>query len=237
MTVTIERILFATDFSDPARRAQDYATTLATRFGAKIIALHVAIEDVFVPAPELAVSWLQENVEKSKKRLAAEMSAITGAQLEVCQGNAVQEILRVAREHDVHLIVVGTHGRTGLSHVLLGSVAEKIVRLATCPVLTVHPLNHPFTMESHPKRAAKADAGDSQTMTCVYRAANPSQAELIRNLLESQGIRAATGDTHNPFPGLSIAPAEVFVERRNEAAARGIIAEATANRSDDPADE
>ena len=73
---------------------------------------------------------------------------------------------------------------------------------------------------------------DPHDLICVYNATNPAQAELVRNLLEAEGIRATTGDTHNPFPGLSIAPAEVFVERSNEAAARIIIAEVELNRSD-----
>jgi hypothetical protein len=67
---------------------------------------------------------------------------------------------------------------------------------------------------------------DPHDLICVFKAANPSQAELIRNLLEAEGIRAVTEDTHSPFPGLSIMPAEVFVERSNEQAALAIVAEA-----------
>lgn len=67
---------------------------------------------------------------------------------------------------------------------------------------------------------------DPRDLVCVYNATNSAMAEIVRNLLEGEGIRAATGDTHNPFPGLSIAPAEVFVERSNEVAARSIIANA-----------
>ena len=74
---------------------------------------------------------------------------------------------------------------------------------------------------------------DPHDLICVYNATNPAQAELIRNLLDAEGIRAATGDTHNPFPGLSIAPAEVFVERSNEEAARSIIAAAEQNHVDE----
>lgn len=74
---------------------------------------------------------------------------------------------------------------------------------------------------------------DPHDLICVYNATNPAQAELIRNLLDAEGIRAATGDTHNPFPGLSIAPAEVFVERSNEEAARSIITAAEHNHVDE----
>ena len=74
---------------------------------------------------------------------------------------------------------------------------------------------------------------DPHDLICVYNATNPAQAELIRNLLDAEGIRAATGDTHNPFPGLSIAPAEVFVERSNEVAARSIITAAEQHHVDE----
>jgi len=64
---------------------------------------------------------------------------------------------------------------------------------------------------------------DPQDLVCVYNATNATKAELVRTLLESEGIRAVTGDTSNPFPGLSISPAEVYVQRTNEVAARSII--------------
>ena len=74
---------------------------------------------------------------------------------------------------------------------------------------------------------------DPHDLVCVYNATNAAKAEMVRNLLEAEGIRATTGDTHNPFPGLSIAPAEVFVEQSNADAARIIIAEVELNHSDD----
>jgi len=70
---------------------------------------------------------------------------------------------------------------------------------------------------------------DPHDMVCVYSDSNPVKAELVRNLLEAEGIQARTGDTHSPFPGLPIAPAEVFVQRSNEASARSIIAAAEQN--------
>ena len=67
---------------------------------------------------------------------------------------------------------------------------------------------------------------DPHDLVCVYNATNPAKAELVRNLLEAEGIRATTGDTHNPFAGLSIAPSEVYVERSNEQEALSVIATA-----------
>lgn len=73
----------------------------------------------------------------------------------------------------------------------------------------------------------------SHDPVCVFKATTPTQAELIRNLLEAEGILATTADTNYPFPGLPIAPSEVFVERSNEAQALAIIAEAEQNRIND----
>lgn len=147
MTISIERILFVTDFSEPARNAQKYAVELADRFGAELHAFHAVTDDVLVPAVEVAADWLREEVARTTRQLAADMAAVHGAKppiLEVRQGNPVQEIIRYAAGHNIDLIVIGTHGHTGLSRLLLGSIAEKIVRLATCPVLTVHPTGHQF---------------------------------------------------------------------------------------------
>lgn len=65
---------------------------------------------------------------------------------------------------------------------------------------------------------------DPHDLVCVYNATNPAKAEMVRILLEAEGIRATTGDTHNPFTGLSIAPSEVYVERSNEQEALSVIA-------------
>lgn len=150
MTVSMQRILFVTDFSAPARNAQRYAVNLAETFGAQLYVLHAVTEEVFVPAPDVATVWLQAEVERARKSLAVEVEAIQTTRpviQEVVQGNAAQQIIRYATEQKIDLIVLGTHGRTGLSRFLLGSVAEKVVRLATCPVLTVHPTGHQFVLE------------------------------------------------------------------------------------------
>lgn len=150
MTVTMQRILSVTDFSAPARNAQRYAVNLAETFDAQLYVFHAVTEEVFVPAPDVAAVWLHAELDRSRKALAAEVEKIKTTRpviQEVRQGNAAQEIIRYATEQNIDLIVLGTHGRTGLSRFLLGSVAEKVVRLATCPVLTVHPTGHQFVLE------------------------------------------------------------------------------------------
>lgn len=147
MTISIRRILFVTDFSEPARKAQLYAQALAEKYGAQLYAFHAVSEEVFVPTPDVAEQWLKAETERARQQLATELRDVPSAVLEVRQGNAVQEIIKYAGEQNVDLIVIGTHGRGGLSHVLLGSIAEKVVRLATCPVLTVHPSDHQFVLD------------------------------------------------------------------------------------------
>lgn len=150
MAISIQRILFVTDFSAPARKAQEYAVSLAESFGAQLYAFHAVSDEVFIPAPDAAAVWVHAEVDRVRKLLAGEFETIRltrPAIQEVREGNAAQEVIRYATEQRVDLIVLGTHGRTGLSRFLLGSVAEKVVRLATCPVLTVHPTDHPFVME------------------------------------------------------------------------------------------
>ena len=122
-------------------------------------ALHVVPDPLPVPGPE--GSWiLSDNsvptlVHEAELELAVRMEpALTGALVVVRSvhvGKPVQVIIDYAKEHEIDLIVLGTHGHTGLSHLLLGSVTEKVVRLATCPVLTVHPKDHPFRMNETPK--------------------------------------------------------------------------------------
>lgn len=78
---------------------------------------------------------------------------------------------------------------------------------------------------------------DNHDLVCVFNATNPTKAELIRNLLEAEGVKAVTADTHNPFPGLSIMPSEVYVARESEATALAIIAAAEQARESDTDDD
>ena len=144
----IQKILFATDFSEPAQKAQQYAGELAERLNAELHALNVVVP-VAVPAlgaPSVGyiedaalVEELQENARRDMEGLFDEKwKAAHRYVVAVSVGTPVFEILRYAKEQDINLIVLGTLGRTGLSHLLLGSVAENVVRKAHCPVLIVH---------------------------------------------------------------------------------------------------
>jgi nucleotide-binding universal stress UspA family protein len=93
---------------------------------------------------------MKAQVDAAEQHLQSVMGAGSTAIRTVTVGFPVEEIMKYAADHDIDLIVVGTHGHTGLSHLLLGSVAEKLVRLATCPVLTVHPKGHQFVVPNPP---------------------------------------------------------------------------------------
>lgn len=154
MSLAIRRILFTTDFSQSARHAQQYAVALAESFGATLHALHVVSEEAFVPAPDVQHRWLETEIDRARKQLQVDLGNLQIGGQAVVQatqaGHPVHEIIKYAAEHEIDLIIIGTHGRTGLSHLLIGSIAEKVVRLATCPVLTVHPSDHKFVMAAPP---------------------------------------------------------------------------------------
>lgn len=151
--IDLRKILVPTDFSPPSANALRYAAAFAAKFGAQVLLLHV-VPDLALFLPEAAsvsppiVPALDQTVAAARaslERLAAEPRAAgLTVHVEVREGPPFQEILAAARERDVDLIVLGTHGHGGLAHVLLGSVAEKVVRKAPCPVLTVHHPEHDF---------------------------------------------------------------------------------------------
>jgi nucleotide-binding universal stress UspA family protein len=138
------RILVPTDFSGPSREATDYALELARAFGASITLYHV-IEDPVVYIPALGGYTPQtadfENFSDAAlaEWIAPEDSQGVTIKREWQHGHPVSGILDFAAENGCDLIVMGTHGRGVLSHILLGSVAERVVRKAKCPVLTVPP--------------------------------------------------------------------------------------------------
>ena len=139
---TIKRILVPTDFSEPADEALDYALQLAQALGATVSLAHV-LDDPFertlyseqyVPMPE---AMREEMLAYVRTRLAARVarSGRPDVNSEILTGPTAQAIAQRARDAD--LVVMGTHGRHGLAHLLMGSVAERVVRTAPCPVLTV----------------------------------------------------------------------------------------------------
>lgn len=153
--IQLQRILVPTDFSEFSKHAQRYGCELARRFGAELHVLNV-VEDTYplVPEPGMmlpaASNYIQQLVVSCERALqnvpSAELSEGIEVKRKVVTGVAFLEIIRYAKTENIDLIVIGTHGRGGLVHVLMGSVAEKVVRKSPCPVLTVRPEGHDFVM-------------------------------------------------------------------------------------------
>lgn len=140
----IQHLLVPIDFSAAAEKALRYAVSFAEQFDARITLLHVQPGPYYlgeigefptaIPAPGPSTETLQARLEAEAKRL------IPAGVLErtLCRvGPAFDEICNAAREMPIDLIIISTHGHTGLKHVLLGSTAERVVRHAPCPVLVV----------------------------------------------------------------------------------------------------
>jgi nucleotide-binding universal stress UspA family protein len=149
--IKLQRILVPSDFSDCSDAAVRYGLELARKFGATLHLLHVvqdpatqpwAAEGFAVPVLEAVDQWQKD----AKARLDALIPSEDRARAVVSCSIAAPfpEILRYAADNDIDLIVMGTHGRGGVSHMLLGSIAEKVVRRAPCPVLTVRQPEHEF---------------------------------------------------------------------------------------------
>lgn len=152
--IQIARILVPVDFSPGSKTALELALTFAERFDARIEALHVWELPVYV-RPDLMV-WKEgsedhrkpmkdvaqtQAVEQMTQFLRAMAAGQRGRITErLMSGSPVDVILELVEREAFDLVVMGTHGRTGLSHWLLGSVAERVTRVASCPVLTVHAL-------------------------------------------------------------------------------------------------
>ncbi len=140
----LNRILCPTDFSEAARRAFDLAIPLAEAFGAELYVIHVVPAIPYLePRPTYHFDvpeyerLLHEDAERQMAALVNDLQTRVAVHSILAHGDVAEQILRTAEEKDVDLIVITTHGRTGWRHLVFGSIAEKIVRLAHCPVLTV----------------------------------------------------------------------------------------------------
>lgn len=140
----IRRILVAYDFSETTAYALSYARNIAEKFGARITVVHVTDADVFTyPDPLLAnVDGTAETERVATEELERVVEKSRDAHVEIDgalrRGSAWKAITTLAGEIRADLIVMGTHGRRGIARAALGSVAETVVRVSTCPVLTVH---------------------------------------------------------------------------------------------------
>jgi nucleotide-binding universal stress UspA family protein len=164
MTKMINRILVPVDFSDPSLQALDYAIEFGRPFKAELIVLHV-VESAYYPlvADAFVAGYDMGLVQRELERAGREQLARLATRLEkrrlavrtlLSIGAASPVIVATAKKLGADLIIMSTHGRTGLSHVLMGSVAERVVRSAACPVLTVRARK--AVRRSRPRRSSPA---------------------------------------------------------------------------------
>jgi nucleotide-binding universal stress UspA family protein len=149
MRINVERILVPVDFSDNAQAVLEWAAHLAEEHGSRVLLLHVyhlpvefqQLEGAYLPAD----FWSNVKAEAEQQlTVHAETLRRRGLEVEplVREGYPATVIIEEACTQQADLIVIGTHGHTGLKHMLLGSIAERVVQKAPCPVLTVKPPEH-----------------------------------------------------------------------------------------------
>jgi universal stress protein A len=149
--VDLKKILVPIDFSDPSKKAFKYALRFAKEFGSEITLVHIIepvmplmFEGLTMPSP--AAETESSDAAKSLKALvaSARKERIVAVRAMFRRGIASHEIVEVAKELDVDLIVMATHGYTGWKHFAIGSTAERVMRAAPCPVLVVREKEHDF---------------------------------------------------------------------------------------------
>jgi len=143
--LSFEKVLFATDFSESSEHAFQYALSLAQQYRCRLLILHVINEPVDLRGfyvPHVSFENLEKEIEEGAQKMMAKfcsshITEFTDYQTEIVTGIPFEEILKRAESERVSFIVLGTQGRSGIDHLLFGSTAERVVRRATCPVVTV----------------------------------------------------------------------------------------------------
>jgi nucleotide-binding universal stress UspA family protein len=153
-TVSLKKILVPQDFSEYSLHALKYAVTFAELFKSELIVLHI-VEPIVYPADfsfgQVSIPAMEEEIRKHSEEQLTELVAReipTGIKATpiIRIGKPFIEIVEVAKSENTDLIVISSHGRTGMDHVLFGSTADKVVRKAPCPVLTIRPHEHEFVV-------------------------------------------------------------------------------------------
>ena len=159
--ILLKQILVATDFSDASSVALDYGRAFARTFGASLHLLHV-MENMFLrPVPVDPYQMKAAMMKRLTERLTDDdRASLHASAILETSDNAAEEIVKYGKAHNIDLIVMGTHGRGAVAQLLVGSVAEKVVRTAPCPVLTVRHPEHEFVVPDAIDPTANQEAGD-----------------------------------------------------------------------------
>jgi nucleotide-binding universal stress UspA family protein len=215
----VHRILCPIDFSDPSAHALEQAPRLARWFGARLTVLHV--RPTVTPHPDMPPAgsmapWLVTELEQLRQRVAAAGAEATTAGLDVeplaTAGEPVHEILRCAAAVAADLIVMGTHGLSGFQHLVLGSVTEKVLRRARCPVLTVPP-RAPAAAARFSRVVCAVDFSDCSLEAATFAAALAKESGAALSLVhvvEWPWHEAAIAEV----PGVPAAQAQAIADYR-----------------------
>ena len=151
--ISIKKIMVPTDFSPNAAYAYPYASELAKAFGAQIVLAYVSdLAAIPVGLGQFPVTWetleldIKDFAEKQFKEAWKAIDKDIPVETRHLEGTPFVELLQLAKDEAADVIIMATHGHTGIQHLLLGSTAEKIIRKAPCPVLTVHPGERKFVL-------------------------------------------------------------------------------------------
>lgn len=150
--ITLKKIMVATDFSAHSEVAIRYAAEFANAFGGEVVLVSVVEEPTLMAElPPMGEAYFPPNLTELQKESAEQEcekqlkhAGLEGSKVVISVGTPFVEIVKIARDEDVDLLIIGTHGRGAIAHMLLGSVAERIVRKSPCPVLTVRSGEHEF---------------------------------------------------------------------------------------------
>jgi nucleotide-binding universal stress UspA family protein len=144
--IALKKVLVATDFSEASQAAVEYACSVAGAFDASLHVLHVVTAPLhetwasYAPGADFmeSVARLCSTARSRTEMMMRASSPQCPVVIATTWGDASEQILKYVESHTIDLVVCGTHGRRGFDHLVMGSVAERVVRLAACPVLTVH---------------------------------------------------------------------------------------------------
>ncbi len=149
--IELKKILYPTDFSDYASHAQTYVVEMAKKFGAEVLVIHITSGTIYPVAYSIGVDsgdldlQIQAAAKTHLKKIVDGINALgVTARSELCVGEPFPEIVATARREVSDLIILATHGHGAVKHMFLGSTAEKVVRKAPCPVLTIRHPEHEF---------------------------------------------------------------------------------------------
>lgn len=155
-SISLRRIMVPLDFSEPSKNALRYAVSFAKHFGAELVLVYVIEPMVYPPdfsfgqvgIPNIEKELRERGQKELGRLIQADVAGQVVARSVIRTGKPFLEIINLARKEDVDLIIIATHGHTGVEHIIFGSTAEKVVRKAPCPVLVVRSPEHEFIAES-----------------------------------------------------------------------------------------